>query len=118
LEAADGKKLFVAANPLTDRSLTIATPMAGGSVAVSSAGIDAPAIEADGSVTLDPGAFVVLVNSAVSGIDSPVYRGQEDEITAVYTLSGVKVDASGTLPAGVYIYITRSGNAFKRVVTE
>lgn len=118
IEATDGKKLFVAANPLTDRSLTVPTPMAGGSIAVSSAGIDIPVVSSDGSVTLGPGAFAVLVNSAVSGIEYPVYDNRDDEITAVYTLSGVRVDASGTLPSGVYIYVTRSGKASTRVVTE
>lgn len=118
LEATDGKKLFVAANPLADRPLTIPTPMAGGSVAVSSADADTPSVAADGSVTLAPGAFAVVVNSAVSGINSPVSDTADEEITAVYTMSGIKVDSAGTLPAGVYIYVTRSGKAFKRVVTE
>lgn len=118
LEATDGKKLFVAANPLTDRPLTIPTPMAGGSVVVSSADTDIPVVASDGTVTLAPGAFAVIVNSAVSGIDSPVSDTADEEIAAVYTMSGIKVDSVGSLPAGVYIYVTRSGKAFKRVVTE
>lgn len=117
LAAPTGKRLFVAANPLPDRQLAIALPSGENfSVALSSAGIETPSVADDGTVTLAPGAFAVMVNEAVAagiGIATP------DNISpapAVYDLAGRRITNCAAPRPGIYISVDRHGKAIKHFV--
>lgn len=114
LASPAGKRLVVAANPLPDKTLTIAAGAHGMKVVAASPDTD-PVANGNGSVTLAPGAFAVLGNEAVvSGITDIVTDFQTGS-TTIYTVTGQRVESSGLAP-GLYIVVGPDGRAAKQFV--
>lgn len=106
-----GERIFLVANPLTDKDLTIAVPD-GMTIALASA--DTESKVEKGELTLLPGAFAILANDAVTAIALP----EEDNVDTQAPAELFTIDGRRIVSPAPGAYILRRGATATKIIVR